>query len=274
MPDGVNVFGPYVGRLSNAGEELRLRDTGEHGGTQYFPETIDVVRYDDDEPWPTEADGDGKTLELVDLDLDNDYAESWQPSLVDHGSPGRLTIDNLPPVLRLTTSATSGAPPLRVEFDASGSFDPDGDALTVRWDFGDGVIGAGEMVARTYRNPGVFIGSVTLDDEISLPTVQSFEIRVGGSDGNARFVRGDVVADGDLDIGDPVAILFGLFLGGELDCEDAADANDDERLGVDDAVYLLAYLFRLEAPPADPFGACGEDPVGDALGCQSAPLCN
>ena len=71
--------------------------------------------------------------------MDNDYAESWQPSFVDGGSPGELTRSNSPPVISLFISARSGDAPLLVNFDATLSFDPDDDPFTVSWDFGDGV---------------------------------------------------------------------------------------------------------------------------------------
>jgi len=48
---------------------------------------IDSLEYDDQSPWPTAADGDGATLELIDPALDNTKPESWQASM-DHGSPG------------------------------------------------------------------------------------------------------------------------------------------------------------------------------------------
>jgi hypothetical protein len=39
---------------------------------------IDSVTYNDSAPWPTEADGDGPSLELIAPGLDNSLAESWQ----------------------------------------------------------------------------------------------------------------------------------------------------------------------------------------------------
>ena len=35
---------------------------------------MDFVNYEDNEPWPTEPDGSGKTLELVNPQLDNSLA--------------------------------------------------------------------------------------------------------------------------------------------------------------------------------------------------------
>jgi glucose/arabinose dehydrogenase len=45
---------------------------------------------------------------------------------------------NLPPVARLSADVTTGVSPLRVKFTGTDSSDPEGNALTYRWDFGDG----------------------------------------------------------------------------------------------------------------------------------------
>ncbi len=41
---------------------------------------IDSVAYDDAAPWPTEADGDGPSLELISPSLDNNLGASWRPN--------------------------------------------------------------------------------------------------------------------------------------------------------------------------------------------------
>ena len=64
--------------LSGGGEEITLKNAD---GT-----LIDRVDYDDKAPWPTEADGDGPTLQLNAPNLDNAQASSWRAAA---GTPGR-----------------------------------------------------------------------------------------------------------------------------------------------------------------------------------------
>jgi RNA polymerase sigma factor (sigma-70 family) len=88
----------------------------------------------------------------------------------------------------------------------------------------------------------------------------------GRPDECMEFRRGD--ADGDLraELTDAVIILSGLFLGGDLPCEDAADVDDDGALRLTDAVQLLVHLFLSGPPPAPPgLAGCGRDPTADAL---------
>ncbi len=75
----------YIGEtgfgLSGSGELVRLFNNED--------EIVDSLTYDDKDPWPTEADGDGSSLELIDSDLNNSIAENWKSSL-NHGTPGRI----------------------------------------------------------------------------------------------------------------------------------------------------------------------------------------
>lgn len=57
------------GALSNSGETITLMDASSN--------VIDVVTYDDFDPWPTEPDGNGNSLELCDAGSNNDDASNW-----------------------------------------------------------------------------------------------------------------------------------------------------------------------------------------------------
>jgi hypothetical protein len=82
------------------------------------------------------------------------------------------------------------------------------------------------------------------------------------------FVRGDVNGDGLVDVSDPVRTLFHLFSGTAIDCQDAADADDNELLNLSDAIRELDFLFRRGPAPPTPFPSAGPDPAGAALGCM------
>jgi hypothetical protein len=67
-PDYFNV-GDLGWALSKGGELVRLYNVS--------VELVDHVEYDDEGDWPTEPDGDGPSLELIDPGLDNALASSW-----------------------------------------------------------------------------------------------------------------------------------------------------------------------------------------------------
>ncbi len=59
------------------------------------------------------------------------------------------------PVASIGASALSGRAPLTVNFDASGSTDPEGDALTCVWDFGSEAV-VGKQISRIFATPGTY----------------------------------------------------------------------------------------------------------------------
>lgn len=81
FPEVDNFLGPLGYGFSGNGELLRLFDDD---GVE-----IDTVHYDDTEPWPTEPDGNGPTLELINPAWDNALAESWTAS-AQNGTPGKV----------------------------------------------------------------------------------------------------------------------------------------------------------------------------------------
>jgi hypothetical protein len=77
------------------------------------------------------------------------------------------------------------------------------------------------------------------------------------------FLRGDVNGDREIDISDPVSLLFFLFTGGTAPKPRvAADADGSGKLEITDAVYLLMYLFQGGSPPPPPFPEPGLLPTG------------
>lgn len=73
---GFTPLGPWTGKLTNEGEQLRLRNAS--------GATADSVTYAAGFPWPTAADGDGSSLELINPNLDHHLGSSWRSS----GQPG------------------------------------------------------------------------------------------------------------------------------------------------------------------------------------------
>lgn len=88
FPDVSPVLGDFEFGLSGGGELVRLFDD--------IGVLVDLVEYDDVAPWPTEADGNGPTLELISPNLDNNLGENWDACAApgfEHGTPGSLNND-------------------------------------------------------------------------------------------------------------------------------------------------------------------------------------
>jgi glucose/arabinose dehydrogenase/Ca2+-binding RTX toxin-like protein len=78
---------------------------------------------------------------------------------------------NRSPTAAVTASPTSGESPLKVNFDASASSDPDaGDTLTYQWDFGespdpdDTQTTSTPTISHTYSTDGTYFASVRVED--------------------------------------------------------------------------------------------------------------
>ncbi len=88
-----------------------------------------------------------------------------------------------------------------------------------------------------------------------------------------RFLRGDVNAESQVDLADPIALLNHLFSTTFLSCEDRADANDDGQLDIADPIRLLGFLFASGDAPAAPYPSCWWDGSVDALRCVDVGVC-
>ncbi len=79
-PNTNNILGDIGFGLSGNSDEVRLFNNE--------GQLVDSVMYDDEDPWPLEADGTGYSLELIDASFDNSDATNWRASSYYLGSPG------------------------------------------------------------------------------------------------------------------------------------------------------------------------------------------
>ena len=93
VPAGIQIFGAYSGSLNNGGEEVALQrpenlDDEDLNKISYI--NVDVVLYDNSDPWPEEAAGLGRSLVRVDRSAYGNDPINWEPSLLLGGSPGKI----------------------------------------------------------------------------------------------------------------------------------------------------------------------------------------
>ena len=137
-------------------------------GTNGLPDPANRVTLDAGAANPVDLQiGPDGNLYYADLDGGTIRRISWNP----------------PPVAKATASPTSGAAPLTVAFDATGSSDPDGDPLRYSWDLdGDGVYGDATSPTPTYtyaQDGQVNVGLKVTDSNGGVGT-DSVTIPVGG----------------------------------------------------------------------------------------------
>ncbi len=77
-------------------------------------------------------------------------------------------------VMTATPEAILGSP---IHFDATGTVDPDGDAVQYNWDFGDGTTGAGESISHVYGAEGIYTATLTATDLVNAST-QSVSVTI------------------------------------------------------------------------------------------------
>ena len=90
---GLDVYGWYRGTLLNNGERLALLDVRWR--------RVVEVDYSDRGVWPSLADGEGHSLELIDLLADPGAASNWRDSAAKAGSPGESGTAAFTPVVMI-----------------------------------------------------------------------------------------------------------------------------------------------------------------------------
>ena len=138
IPESVTIVGPYSGKLDNNGETIRLLrpDTpvGELDPNAGFVPYlfVDEVKYDNELPWPREADGLGAGLQRIVLSSDGSQPNNWSSYRPGVATEGDLDEDGM-----------ADAWETMFGFDPSDASDAFLDAD------GDGLFNLGEFLAKT-----------------------------------------------------------------------------------------------------------------------------
>lgn len=132
---------------------------------------------------------------------------------------------------------------------------------------------SGEIVSLSSSESGPFSGPVSYVVGRDTGTIYLLSANLAGT--GSDFIRGEVVADGSLNLVDVTQMLLLLFDPNQdpSECPDSLDTNDDGLFNIADAVSLLAYLFQGGSIPPSPNGACGSDDTIDNLTCQQFDGC-
>nr|WP_233518337.1 ThuA domain-containing protein [Streptomyces corynorhini] len=99
------------------------------------------------------------------------------------------------PIAVAAANKTSGTAPLKVNFSSAGTSDPDGDALSYAWDFGDGGTSTEADPVYKYKKNGTYTARLTVTDPTERTGTASVRVVVGNT---APTVKLELPADGTL----------------------------------------------------------------------------
>lgn len=86
--------------------------------------------------------------------------------------------ENQPPEAAAGADVYSGKAPLLVTFDSSGSTDPDGTIVGYSWDFNDGGSSTDANPSHEFTEPGTYLVTLTVTDDLGMEASSSITIRV------------------------------------------------------------------------------------------------
>ena len=204
--EDVQIMGGYAQQLSGSGERLTLvsTDTSLIGEPVELPRVQeDEVVYDDQFPWPVEADGQGSSMHRLATDSYGNFPTSWK---AENPSPGSVAFGPLPG--DFNEDGAVDETDIQLLFDQLNNAEPD---LAFDLD-GDGDV---DVADRDVMIEGVLrtsYGDANLDGAFnSSDLVQTFQVGKyeDGVDGNATWSEGDWNGDGDFTSSDLVVAFQG-----------------------------------------------------------------
>ena len=161
-PEEVHLSFPDQSRFGTTYEDGRyiiIFDGEEPGSTGYFDVIYSSQTYRISEPIILEAD---QYLYNIDLYIETAGNQDPDPSDPDPSDPDPVDTNDIP-------KADAGGPyyeivNIAMQFDGSGSHDPDGTITKYEWDFGDGTKSTDMSPAHTYKFTGKYQIKLTVTD--------------------------------------------------------------------------------------------------------------
>jgi PKD repeat protein len=107
-----------------------------------------------------------------------------------------ILVTNPPPLASFAMSSDAPAIGERVNFNAAGSYDTNGEITSYTWDLGDGTTASGVKVTHTYAEEGYMVVTLTVTDNEGEETSVKNDLIVQKSNGGCS--GGSCGGDGDL----------------------------------------------------------------------------
>jgi hypothetical protein len=159
----VVLAGPYEGKLSNSEEAVSLTRPAVLGDPRTGFVLVDRVRYDGQSPWPTKADGDGRSLSRASVEAFGSFASSWS------------ALEPTPGTVRLAETGD-------VDFDGKAD--------------GNDVLGFARVLADpavyqlAYGVPATMVADVDGDGDVDFDDIDDFVALLAGSAASAAVQAG------------------------------------------------------------------------------------
>jgi len=107
-----------------------------------------------------------------------------------------VTVENAPPQAVAKADPPGGIAPLTIQFDASGSQDPDGSIASYEWDLGDGQTSSGVQVRHEYAQPNTYIATLVVTDRDGATDQRELKIEVRPVPQAAQLLTNFIANDG------------------------------------------------------------------------------
>ena len=99
-----------------------------------------------------------------------------------YSNTSTATTQSAPPLAAMIPSVLNGPAPLLVQFDGSGSHDPDGSIVSWSWEFRDGATASGAVVSHSYGAEGTYYPMLTVtDNDGATNSIQQMVVVTGGN---------------------------------------------------------------------------------------------